>query len=466
MKVRHRQAYYALTLLGCDFVSIVAGLYAAFWFRFQSGLLPLPLGIPNFELYTQAFFVIVLFLIFTFRAHGLYVEERISTPAEEIWLVIRAVTVTTLVLLAISFFFRDAEFSRLYLPVAWASVIVCVVLARLAAAAFYVTYRQRHNKLKEVLAVGANRITARYAIHHLRESRLCTKVVGVLDSRHPRLTLYKRLPVQGRPADLERVLAENENINEVIVTTGEIPHDDVFRMMMLCEKNLVSFKWCPDILGLLAAQMRVRYELGLPFLSSKESPLADWENRLIKRAIDVAASAAALVLLSPLLAIVALWIRRDSEGPVLYKQDRVGEDGQIFKMCKFRTMKHGAERETGPVWAKEQDARRTRIGGFLRASNIDELPQLWNVLKGDMSLVGPRPERPHFVGQFREDVPRYMGRHRIKSGITGWAQVNGLRGNTSIEERTKYDLFYIENWSVLFDVKILFMTLTAFKNAY
>ena len=182
--------------------------------------------------------------------------------------------------------------------------------------------------------------------------------------------------------------------------------------------------------------------------------------------MDVLLSAGAVIILSPLFLLLSVLVKSDSPGPVFYAQRRIGEDGRRFRLYKFRTMKVNAEKGTGPVWAAKNDDRRTAIGAFLRENNLDELPQLWNVLKGDMSLVGPRPERPYFVNQFKEDIPRYMARHTIRSGITGWAQVNGLRGNTSIEERTKYDLFYIENWSLFFDFKVLLMTLFAKDNAY
>ena len=173
-----------------------------------------------------------------------------------------------------------------------------------------------------------------------------------------------------------------------------------------------------------------------------------------------------MVVGSPVFLLAAIGIILTDRGPIFFSQERVGQDGKYFKILKFRTMRVEAEKETGPVWAKKDDDRCTRVGRFLRRFNIDELPQFWNVLKGDMSLVGPRPERPHFVDQFRSEVPRYMARHKVKSGITGWAQVNGLRGNTSLQERIKYDLYYMENWSVLFDLEILFMTLFAFRNAY
>jgi exopolysaccharide biosynthesis polyprenyl glycosylphosphotransferase len=194
--------------------------------------------------------------------------------------------------------------------------------------------------------------------------------------------------------------------------------------------------------------------------------LDDLWNRVVKRTFDLITAFLALILAVPIWLLVVVLIKLDDGGPVFYTQERVGRDGKIFNLLKFRTMRTNAEAVTGPVWAKLNDDRRTRAGDFLRRWNIDELPQLLNVLNGDMSMVGPRPERPHFIHQFRQSIPRYMSRHKIKSGLTGWAQVNGLRGNTSIQERIKYDLYYMENWSLLFDIEILMMTFFAFKNAY
>lgn len=197
---------------------------------------------------------------------------------------------------------------------------------------------------------------------------------------------------------------------------------------------------------------------GLPIVSLQSSPLYGW-NSVFKRAFDLGFGSLILVMVSPLMALIALLIKLTSKGPVLYRQERVGMDGHTFEMLKFRTMKEDAESETGPVWAKENDSRRTSIGRFLRKTSLDELPQLFNVLKGEMSLVGPRPERPVFVEKFRNSIPSYALRHKIKAGMTGWAQVNGWRGNTSLEKRIEHDLYYIQNWSIGFDLRILFMTL-------
>jgi exopolysaccharide biosynthesis polyprenyl glycosylphosphotransferase len=222
----------------------------------------------------------------------------------------------------------------------------------------------------------------------------------------------------------------------------------------------------PDIFEILTSQVEVENFYGITLLGLKQFPLEKAINRFWKRCMDILGASVGLVVFFPLFVMIALLIKRDSPGPIFYYQKRVGEDGREFEMVKFRTMVINAEEKTGPVWTSEDDARRTKLGSILRQYNLDELPQLWNVLKGEMSLVGPRPERPHFVNEFKDRVPRYMSRHKIKSGMTGWAQVNGLRGQTSVSERIKYDLFYLENWSILFDVRIICRTFLTRKNAY
>ena len=214
----------------------------------------------------------------------------------------------------------------------------------------------------------------------------------------------------------------------------------------------------PDLLQFIALRARLENLDGVPIISLNDVPLRGF-NSVLKRATDVAISAAALAALAAPFAIVALLIRRTSKGPVLYRQERMGLDGRAFDVYKFRSMYEGAEDATGPVWARDDDPRCTPVGSWLRRFDIDELPQLWNVFKGDMSIVGPRPERPYFVAQFKHRIPQYMLRHKVKAGITGWAQVNGWRGNTSLEKRIEYDLYYIENWSVALDLKIMWLTL-------
>lgn len=466
MKVRYRKTSFTVSLLFSDVFLILTSLKVSFWLRFESNIISTPLGVPDYHVYAQAFGLVVLLMVIFFKVFGLYKEQKIVVITEELALLLKAVSTTMLILLSFSFFYRGFSFSRGYLITVWALTPCLVIGGRAALGYAYTYYRRSTGKFNEIVLVGATHDAAKFAIKVQREPRWCSKVVGVFDRRYPIGSTYKKMKILGPSDHVEQYLSENEHINELVVTADHLNHGQIMKLMTVCDKHLVSFKWAADILDFLATRMIVRYEMGLPLLSHSEPPLMEWENRILKRGVDILFTTLGLIALMPFLILVAVIIKLDSKGPVFYKQNRVGEDGEVFHIYKFRTMKVGAEKETGPVWAKEHDDRRTRIGGFLRRYNIDELPQLWNVWRGDMSLVGPRPERPHFVGQFKEDIPRYMARHRIKSGLTGWAQVHGLRGNTSIQERTKYDLYYIENWSVLLDIKIIFMTLFAFKNAY
>jgi len=264
------------------------------------------------------------------------------------------------------------------------------------------------------------------------------------------------VPVLGTTDDLPRLIDEH-GIHEVIIALPEASHQETLGIIALCDRSTISVKVFPDVFQFIAGQVTIDDLGGLPLLAVRDVALRGWK-LTVKRAVDILGSGALLVLSSPLMLLVAILIKLESPGPVFYAQERMGLDARPFPMLKFRSMRKDAESETGPVWAKPGDARRTRLGGLIRKLSIDEFPQFINVLIGDMSLVGPRPERPFFVEQFRQNIPRYMDRHREKAGLTGWAQVNGLRGDTSITERTKYDLWYIENWSLLLDFKIILRT--------
>jgi Undecaprenyl-phosphate glucose phosphotransferase len=262
--------------------------------------------------------------------------------------------------------------------------------------------------------------------------------------------------ILGSLDELSRLVGR-EAVDEVIIALPNANSEDLLNVIAHCDRSTISIKVLPDQFQIMAGQLSVGELSGLPLLNLRDVALRGWKLTL-KRAIDLVGSAIGLVLLSPLMFLIAIFIKLDSPGPALYTQERMGLDGKRFYLFKFRTMRADAEAH-GPGWTRPDDPRRTRLGAFLRRTNLDELPQLINVLLGDMSLVGPRPERPIYVEEFRKRIPRYMERHREKAGITGWAQVNGLRGDTSIEERTKYDLWYIENWSVWLDIKIILMTI-------
>jgi Undecaprenyl-phosphate glucose phosphotransferase len=267
----------------------------------------------------------------------------------------------------------------------------------------------------------------------------------------------KNIPVLGLYEDLEKILIEREiDIFFIAISINE--YDCFEKLIKKVAGHLPEIKVVPASYEFLSLRGGLDELDGLPMVSLQGSPLYGWDS-VFKRIFDLILGILILIILCPLMFIISLLIKLTSEGPILYRQERVGMDGRRFQMLKFRTMKVDAERETGPVWAKENDPRRTKIGSFLRKMSLDELPQLFNVLKGEMSLIGPRPERPHFVEEFRNRIPSYMLRHKIKAGMTGWAQVNGWRGNTALEKRIEHDLYYIQNWSIGFDLRILFMTL-------
>jgi Undecaprenyl-phosphate glucose phosphotransferase len=270
----------------------------------------------------------------------------------------------------------------------------------------------------------------------------------------------------GRTEDIPTII-EQHKIDEVVIGLPEASHRELVRIISLCEREKVSIKVFPDVFQIMATEVAVSDLAGLPLLSVRDVALRGWK-RSLKRAYDLAVAVPALILLSPVMLLIALLIKLESPGPVFYIQERMGLDAHPFPTLKFRSMRTDAE-EKGPGWTTPDDPRKTKLGAIIRKLSIDELPQFINVIRGDMSVVGPRPERPVYVEQFRQYIPRYMERHREKAGITGWAQINGLRGDTSIAERTKYDLWYIENWSLWLDFKITLLTLVRVisdRNAY
>ena len=312
--------------------------------------------------------------------------------------------------------------------------------------------------LKRVLIAGAGDLGRMVADKVLQHRELGFKVIGFVDDRASGDHIgYRGLPFLGTLADADEII-RSEKIDHVYVALPLEEHVKMLSIVEATNREGVDVHVVPDLLQFIALRARLENLDGVPIISLNDVPLRGF-NSVLKRAIDVAISGAALFALSPLLGTIALIIRRSSPGRVFYTQERMGLDGKAFHVYKFRSMYQGAEDDTGPVWARDDDPRCTPVGRWLRKMDLDELPQLWNVFRGDMSLVGPRPERPYFVEQFKHRIPQYMLRHKVKAGITGWAQVNGWRGNTSLEKRIEYDLYYIENWSVGLDLKILWLTL-------
>jgi len=322
--------------------------------------------------------------------------------------------------------------------------------------------------LKRILIAGSGELGRLVADKIIEHRELGYQIVGFVDNRAAGDHLgYRGLPLLGT-IDEAAQIALRETVDHLYVALPPDQHLQMIELIEATSRECIDVKVVPDLLQVIALRARIEDLDGVPVINVNDVPLQGF-NSLVKRGIDVAISAAALLLLAIPLGLVAALVRLTSRGPIFYRQERMGLDGKSFTIVKFRSMTDDAERDTGPVWTQRNDPRVTAFGRFLRRSNIDELPQLWNVLRGDMSIVGPRPERPHFVEQFKHRIPQYMLRHKVKAGLTGWAQVNGWRGNTALEKRIEYDLYYIENWSVSLDLKIMWLTLTKsffHKHAY
>ena len=453
-------------LYGADALGIALGFLLAFWLRFSEVLIPAHRGIPAMEAYTKALLIVIPAYLWVFCSYGLYQVGRHVRRVEEIFTLLKGISVGTIILMALTFFYRGFSYSRLFLVFLWFFASILVSLLRYALIQWTYHLRRMSKDIRRVLIVGGSR-NARALIEWAKQNpHLGHHVEGVLVQEKSLVGKHlEEVPIIGTIEDSSEAI-EKIHPDEVIVADPNLPKEKVADLLLHCENGMVSFKVAVDLYGIVTSNLDVEYIASVPLLGLRAFPLDDPWNRVIKRCLDGVISSILIILASPILLLAAIGIKLTDGGPILYQQERIGQDGKIFKICKFRTMRPDAEKQTGPVWAQKEDDRCTPIGRVLRRFNVDELPQFWNVLRGDMSLVGPRPERPHFVDQFRGEIPRYMSRHKVKSGITGWAQVNGLRGNTSLQERIKYDLYYLENWSLPFDLEILFMTLFAFRNAY
>ncbi len=450
-----------------DALAVYAGFLLATWIRFNSGLIPMfHDGYPPMIRYIYGGGIATLLFLFIFRSLGLYVRPQIGTFGDKIPRLVRAIGLGIFLAMALAFIIRtEPPFSRITVGISFFSVIALVAVERFILFRIELRLAKRRELVNRVMIIGTDSVAAhlRRALEH--EPRLRSRVVGFLRTGNEEPDAAVAEMIKGRVADLEGIIDRGE-VDEVILADPSLPHSRMVQIMLYCERGLVSFRLVPDLFGMLTSRVSLQQVGDVPLLGVDKWPLDYFWNRMAKRAEDLVGSFIGLVLSVPVIAVAAPLIKRSSPGPVFYRQERCGERGNPFIIYKLRTMRESAEEGSGPVWATADDPRRTRIGAFLRRYNLDELPQFWNVLKGEMSLVGPRPERPHFVEQFKEDISKYMWRHVSKPGMTGWAQVNGLRGNTSISERIKYDLYYLENWSLAFDFKILAKTLFSRENAY
>jgi Undecaprenyl-phosphate glucose phosphotransferase len=466
MLKKHSKFFENLLLLA-DLAIVALSWLGAFGYRFFLDPTPIPGGIPPLEPYLLLLLPIVLIWPIVFRAFGLYRPRRIGSRLGEIGDVAQACSVAALILTGLTFFVRQFEFSRLVVLYFWILSTAGLSLARGAFREALRFVRRRGYNLRHAVVVGWGEVAEQMVRLLGAHPELGIRLRGCFLDPEAGGSAPGGLPVLGQTDSLFRFL-EQERIDQIFVALPLEASSRLAEVVKGLDDATVDVRVVPDFSRFMNLRGAVEEFEGLAFICLQGSPVYGW-NRVLKRSFDVLVAGTLLIFASPLLGLIAVLVKLTSKGSVLYRQERMGLDGGTFWMLKFRSMRVDAEEESGPVWAQAGDPRRTMVGTLLRVTSLDELPQLWNVVKGEMSLVGPRPERPVFIQEFRQRIPKYMLRHMMKAGMTGWAQVNGWRGNTSLEKRIEYDLYYIEHWSLLFDMKILALTLwkgLISRNAY
>ncbi len=462
MFARSRQLF-ATGMFVVDAVLIAAAWLGAYWLRFHALGLPTPLGVPPLSLYLWSGAVLTPTALLVLRTFRLYRSARTSRLGVELLAIVQA-TVVVAAMAGVGSFYARGELSRTAIGIFLVLATLLLSGVRVCARLVLRELRRRGRNLRHILVVGTGE-PARMLLKKIRRhADFGLHVHGLVaaDRADVGRSLYE-VPVLGAVAELPRLLKEVRP--EIIYVALERREWEAeAEALTLLADSTVAVRLVPDLTQAFRLNPSVEDFDGMPVVLVTESPEQGW-NAVVKRAFDLACSGLGLIVLSPVLAALAILVGLDSPGPVFYGQERVGLNGRRFRMFKFRSMRVDAEAR-GSGWTVKDDPRRTRLGSTLRRLSLDELPQLWNVFMGDMSLVGPRPEQPRFVEEFRGSIPRYMLRHHVKAGMTGWAQVNGLRGDTPLEDRIRYDLYYLQNWSLLFDVRILFLTVArVFKDA-
>ncbi|HEY7285676.1 MAG TPA: undecaprenyl-phosphate glucose phosphotransferase [Vicinamibacterales bacterium] len=468
MLSRHNRLLVTL-YLASDALIAVSAFVLAYALRFHTGLIPITKGIPPLRQYINVLPFIAVVVPLGFHLQGLYRLRRGRSRVDDFFGVFVG-SILAVVFGIVSTLYTQTYFAGASAKDAGAFEVSQAVWAIFLVINVALTYASREVVrevferrwragigLKRILIAGSGELGRLVADKILEHRELGYQIVGFVDDRSGDHLGYRGLPLLGTVDDAPEIAAR-EGVDHLYVALPPEQHVTMLQLIESTSREFVDVKVVPDLLQVIALRARLEDLDGVPVININDVPLQGF-NAIVKRMIDFVISAVALLVLSLPLALVALLVRLTSRGPVFYYQERMGLDGKRITIVKFRSMFDDAESGTGPVWARQNDPRVTPFGRFLRRSNLDEMPQLWNVLRGDMSIVGPRPERPHFVEQFKHRIPQYMLRHKVKAGLTGWAQVHGWRGNTSIEKRIEYDLYYIENWSVRLDLKIMWLTL-------
>ena len=457
MLKKHGQLFLSAIFIS-DSLAIFSSWLLAYFIRFQVPFIPVTQGIPPVGNYFDALIPIWIVFLINIKICDLYQPLRGKSGAGEIFPILKVTSISVLILTAITFFYREFSYSRVVVVYFWVLATLFMVISHWLVRKILSLVRGRGWNLQKVLIVGAGELGQTVAEKLNLHPEIGFQVVGYLTGHAGKIgSSFQGHPVLGEYPEVSKVIREHE-VDQLFIALPLKAHDRLEQVLKYLGDETVDVKVVPDLLKYMNIHSGVEEFDGLPIVNLAESPLHGW-NVVIKRTSDIILSSLALIISAPLMLLIAALVKMGSSGPVFYRQERMGLDQRVFWMLKFRSMKQEAEKSTGPVWAKENDERRTGIGTFLRKTSLDELPQLFNVLSGEMSLVGPRPERPVFIEDFKQSIPHYMLRLKMKAGLTGWAQVNGWRGNTSLQKRIECDLYYIKNWSLLFDLKILFMTL-------
>lgn len=456
----------AALLRVADASVVVASWLAAYWVRFYVAPFGMTENPPAFSVYAALSPAVAALWMLTFSWMRIYQSYRFASNWDEARRLLRAHGVAMLLFIALAYLIDQYQYSRLVVLYFGALAAVATVTFRMCMRAVLRAVRARDRNLRHVLAVGEGPLLESVLERIRSFPELGLRVCGVLTERGESSSVGGQL-VLGSFKDLPAML-EKVRPQELIIALPREQQHHLDGLLGAVAREAVDVRVVPDLERYVTIGFQLENFEGIPLIRLNGSPHTGFE-ALAKRLTDIFIASVGAVIIAPVLLVIAVLIKVTSRGPILYAQERMSLDGTTFKMYKFRTMRVDAESATGAVWCKENDDRRTWIGSFLRRTSLDELPQLWNVLRGDMSIVGPRPERPVFVHQFRTQIPNYMLRHKVRAGITGWAQVNGWRGNTSLDRRIECDLFYIRNWSYLLDLKIMVMTLwkgMIHKNAY
>lgn len=467
--IRGRERFLTQIYVMTDYIIIQIAFLFAWFLRFQifpeanAGALP-------FQTYFFWSIIYGFIAIMIGYVLGIYISKRKKKFAFEIAKVFQIHIFSMFMLLSLLFLFKVVDLSRYLLIFYFIFSIIFVVSYRLIVKLSLRTMRRKGYNKQFILVVGAGDLGRKYYDNLMKNPNIGFQVIGFLDDFVKSFDRMNRKygEILGTTEDLAKVL-ENKLVDEVVVALPIRAHKKYREIVMACEKAGVRTSIIPDFYDILPAAPHFDSLGDIPLINVRDVPLDDAQNRMFKRMFDIIFSLFAIIITLPIMAFIVIGIKLTSSGPIIFKQERVGLNRRTFQMYKFRSMKHMPESVSNTQWTIENDSRRTRFGTFLRKTSLDELPQFFNVLKGEMSVVGPRPERPYFVDQFKGDIPKYMIKHHVRPGITGWAQVCGLRGDTSIKDRIVHDIFYIENWTFLFDIKIIMKTIVngfVNKNAY